>query len=471
MLLSKVSRSLASPSSPFLPTLARSAAVRCLSTSKQITQSELAAAISNDEVNSIVVGCVDTYGRMMGKRYDPEHFMKSAYNGESNICNWVLTTSIDLEPRPGFAVANWDLGFGDFMLELDYSSLRRVGADTYVLGNLKRHVRGEGNLAVPEDPRTLLSQQTARLAEMGYGAMAASELEHYVFKSSFEEAKGVGYRNADLKRAGWYPEDYHLFQSHRTEDFNKAVREGLKRANIPVETTKGETGIGQHEINISYSDALDMADQHTLFKTIVKQTAEDMGVSVTFMAKPFCDPDAGSSCHIHLSLVHKDSGKNAFTGSESFEGIMSTPTFRHFLGGWMKATKELMPFYAPTINSYKRFVKGSWAPTAIVWGDDNRTTGFRVVGEGQGLRIECRIPGADVNPYLAFSAAIASGIHGIEQKIEPPAIFQGNAYIATDVERVPTTLREAASLFSASELAKDFFWRERARSLRPSLSL
>uniref|UniRef100_A0A7S3LTH0 GS catalytic domain-containing protein n=1 Tax=Palpitomonas bilix TaxID=652834 RepID=A0A7S3LTH0_9EUKA len=471
MLLSKVSRSLASPSSPFLPTLARSAAVRCLSTSKQITQSELAAAISNDEVNSIVVGCVDTYGRMMGKRYDPEHFMKSAYNGESNICNWVLTTSIDLEPRPGFAVANWDLGFGDFMLELDYSSLRRVGADTYVLGNLKRHVRGEGNLAVPEDPRTLLSQQTARLAEMGYGAMAASELEHYVFKSSFEEAKGVGYRNADLKRAGWYPEDYHLFQSHRTEDFNKAVREGLKRANIPVETTKGETGIGQHEINISYSDALDMADQHTLFKTIVKQTAEDMGVSVTFMAKPFCDPDAGSSCHIHLSLVHKDSGKNAFTGSESFEGIMSTPTFRHFLGGWMKATKELMPFYAPTINSYKRYVKGSWAPTAIVWGDDNRTTGFRVVGEGNSLRIECRIPGADVNPYLAFSAAIASGIHGIEQKIEPPAIFKGNAYVADDVERVPSTLREAATLLGESELAKDFFWRERARSLRPSLSL
>ncbi|MDC4226905.1 MAG: hypothetical protein MPW15_22355 [Candidatus Manganitrophus sp.] len=263
------------------------------------------------------------------------------------------------------------------------------------------------------------------------------------------DAAAKGYNG--LEPAGWYLEDYHALQGAREEGFNGAARRHLKRSGIPVETSKGEWGLGQHELNVRYADILTMADRHVIFKQCLKEIAEQMGLSVTFMAKIAAD-QAGSSCHIHLSLWQKN--QSAFPGKQRLGPVSCSETFRWFLGGWIAHVPEMMVFYAPTINSYKRYQAGSWAPTRMAWSYDNRTAGFRVVGEGNSLRIECRIPGADCNPYLAFAAALASGLDGIENQIDPPPIFEGDVYAAQHLPRVPRTLREATDLFEKSEFAK-----------------
>jgi glutamine synthetase len=279
---------------------------------------------------------------------------------------------------------------------------------------------------------------------LGYTAFAATELEHYLFRTSYREAAMQGYR--DIEPAGWYLEDYHMLQGARTESFHAAARRHLKRSGVPVENSKGEWGKGQHELNIRYAEALEMADRHVIFKQCLKELAEAGGMSVTFMAKP-ATGQAGSSCHIHFSLWAD--GKNVFTKNGD--------TFRWFLGGWLAHVPDVMPFYAPTVNSYKRFVDASWAPTRLAWSYDNRTAGFRIVGDGPALRIECRIPGADCNPYLAFAAVLASGMDGIAQRIEPPECFSGDVYAAKDLPHVPSTLAEAADRFAASDFAARAF--------------
>ncbi len=252
-------------------------------------------------------------------------------------------------------------------------------------------------------------------------------------------------------------EDYHILQGTRTEPFTGAARRHLKRSGIPVETSKGEWGLGQHELNVRYGEALDMADRHVVFKQCLKELADQMGLSLTFMAK-YDEKGAGSSCHIHLSLWQD--GQNAFSGDEAIGPVMGSQAFRWFLGGWIKHVPDVMPFYAPTVNSYKRYVDGSWAPTRLAWSYDNRTAGFRVVGSGPSLRIECRIPGADVNPYLAFAASLASGLQGIADQVEPPDIFQGDIYAAQHLPRVPETLESATAQFAESEFAKAAFGKE-----------
>ncbi len=245
-----------------------------------------------------------------------------------------------------------------------------------------------------------------------------------------------------------------MLQGAREEKFTAAARRHLKQSGIPVENSKGEWGLGQHELNIRYADVLTMTDRHVIFKQCLKETADQMGVSVTFMAK-YTNGQAGSSCHIHLSLWQD--GRNAFAGDKQFGPVMGSDVFRWFLGGWMAHAPEMMVCYAPTVNSYKRYEDGSWAPTRIAWSYDNRTAGFRVVGKGESLRIECRIPGADVNPYLAFAAALASGLDGIANQTEPPPIFEGDVYMAQELPRVPYTLREATNLFAASDFARQVF--------------
>ena len=273
-----------------------------------------------------------------------------------------------------------------------------------------------------------------------------------IFQNSYQEAAENGYK--DLNPAGWYIEDYHSLQGTRVEHFNGEVRRHLRDSGIPVENSKGEAALGQHELNVRYAEVLTMADRHALYKQCLKEVAEQKNISVTFMSK-YKDGQPGSSCHIHLSLWNGD--ENAFPGDLKEGPIECSNTFRWFLGGWIKHMPELMVFYAPTINSYKRYETKSWAPTRIAWCHDNRTAGFRVVGKGPSLRIECRIPGADCNPYLAYTAAMASGLDGIRNKTEPPPMFEGDVYSAEGLPEVPMTLREALTLFEQSDFAKKTF--------------
>jgi glutamine synthetase len=303
---------------------------------------------------------------------------------------------------------------------------------------------------VPVAPRSILRRQIERLESLGFTAMAASELEYYMYEESYREAADNGF--ADLTPVGWYSEDYHLMQGAREEFYNRAVRRHLARSGIPVENSKGETGRGQHEMNIRYSEILEMADRHTIMKLLMKDAADQLGISVTFMAKPETD-QAGSSGHLHLSLWSGES--NAFAGSNEMGPIRCSDTFTAFLGGWMEHTDVFMPFYAPTVNSYKRFLEASWAPTNIAWSYDNRTAGFRVVGAGPSLRIECRIPGADVNPYLAYAAALASGMDGLENMVDAPEMFAGDIYAAQNLPAVPGTLASAIPPFASSSFVAE----------------
>jgi glutamine synthetase len=280
--------------------------------------------------------------------------------------------------------------------------------------------------------------------------MAGSELEYYIFNNSYRQAAATGY--ASLEPAGWYLEDYHVLQGSREENLNGAVRRHLSNSGIPVECSKGEWGKGQHELNVRYSDALTMADRHAIFKQCFKEVADLLGVSVTFMAKPDA-AQAGSSCHLHCSLWRD--GRNIMAGDSELGPVRCSDEFRWFLGGWIAHVPEFMPFYAPTVNSYKRFRPGSWAPTRLAWSHDNRTASFRVVGSGPSLRIECRIPGADCNPYLCFAAALASGLDGIARKTEPPPIFEGDVYAAKSLPPVPATLRDATALFESSQFVAE----------------
>src|SRR5205809_827733 len=301
-------------------------------------------------------------------------------------------------------------------------------------------------------PRSILRKQTEAARALGFGTVAASELEHYLFRTSYAAVSHGALR--DLTPAGWYLEDYHLMQGARTEDFHGAVRRHLKESGVPVENSKGEWGRGQHEVNVRYAETLTMADRHVVFKQCMKELADSMGLSVTFMAK-IASNQAGSGCHIHFSLWRKK--RNAFVGNKRFGPIKCSDEFRWFLGGWIARVPEVMVFYAPTVNSYKRYVDASWAPTRLAWSRDNRTAGFRVVGDGDALRIECRLAGADCNPYLAFAASLASGLDGITNRTEPPEHFSGDVYAARDLPRVPYTLAEATERFASSDFAKRAF--------------
>ncbi|MGH7899834.1 MAG: glutamine synthetase family protein, partial [Candidatus Binatia bacterium] len=403
-----------------------------------------------------VVGVfTDHYGRFMGKRFDAEFFLESVAASGAHACDYLLTVDMEMTPVPGYRMANWDRGYGDFHLRPDLSTLR-IAAWLEKTALVLCDVADPATHApIPQAPRSILRRQIDRAAAAGFRAMAGSELEYYVFENSYRDAAAGRYTN--LRPVGWYLEDYHALQGTREEGFQGAVRRALRRSGVPVETSKGEWGLGQHELNVRYAEVMAMADRHAIYKQCLKEIADKMGLSVTFMAKLAAD-QAGSSCHIHLSLWREDA--NAFCGEQSFGSVACSDTFRWFLGGWLRHAPEVMVFYAPTVNSYKRFQSASWAPTRLGWSYDNRTAGFRVVGAGDSLRIECRIPGADCNPYLAYAAALASGLDGIEQKIEPPPMFTGNVYAASELPHVPATLREATELFAGGELPRRAFGEE-----------
>jgi glutamine synthetase len=418
----------------------------------KLTLETLAAAVRAETIATVVVGFTDMYGRLMGKRFDADCFIETVANSGTHACNYLLTTDMEMNPVAGYAFANWGLGYGDFHLVPDLRTLRRadwLDKTALVLCDVqdeKTHER------VAVAPRSVLRQQVEVAAAAGFQALAASELEYYLFENSYRTAAKKGYQN--LAATGDYIEDYNILQGTRTEHFTAAARQHLKKSGVPVENSKGEWGLGQHELNVRYAEVLEMADRHVIFKQCLKELADSKGLSLTFMAK-YDEKQAGSSCHLHLNLTQNS--ENAFCGTEDFGEFQASDIFRWFLGGWIAHTPEVMPFYAPTVNAYKRYVEASWAPTRLAWSFDNRTAGFRIVGKGAALRIECRIAGADCNPYLAFAAALASGLDGIAQRIEPPKMSEGNAYLAQNFAEVPKSLPEATAIFKNSAFAKRVF--------------
>jgi glutamine synthetase len=416
---------------------------------------ELEDLVRRDQVRTVIVAFTDHCGRLIGKRFDADAFLKTVYEHGTHVCDYLLANDMEMVPVSGYQFTSWQSGYGDILLTPDLNSLRLASwldKTALVLCDAKSEMTGR---PISIAPRSILHRQLERAQELSLTSVLASELEYYLFQNSYRDAALKGY--AGLEGAGWYSEDYHILQGTRNESYTASVRQHLKLSGVPVESSKGEWGIGQHELNIVHAPALEMADRHVIYKQCLKEVAEQMGLSVTFMAK-VATGGAGSSCHIHLSLWRN--GVNAFLGDESFGPVTCSETFRWFLGGWMRHVPDVMVFYAPTVNSYKRYVEGSWAPTRIAWSYDNRTAGFRVVGGGQSLRIECRIPGADCNPYLAFAAALASGLDGISEKIEPPECTSGDLYGATDVRQVPKTLGEAVQRFATSDFAQRAFGEE-----------
>ncbi len=414
---------------------------------------ELRDRVAHDEIETVIVAFTDHYGRLCGKRLDAEFFLDSAIADGTHACDYLLTTDMEMEPVPGYAFAGWEQGYGDVHLTPDLKTLRVASwldRTALVLCDIEDARSGEPATVAP---RSILRQQTAAVDALGFAAMAGTELEYYLLRTSYRDAATSDYR--DLDPTGWYLEDYQILQGSRTEAFTAAVRRHLKFSGVPVESSKGEWGLGQHELNVRYSDALTMADRHIIYKQCLKEVAEQQDRSVTFMAKLATDR-AGSSSHVHMSLWRGD--QNAFAGDDHLgDGVYGSDELRGFLAGCLAHVREVMPFLAPTVNSYKRYVAGSWAPTRIAWSHDNRTAGFRLVGHDQSLRIECRIPGADCNPYLALAGLLAAGVDGIVHQLDLPEPFVGDVYASHDLPHVPATLTEATDAFADSPFTKAAF--------------
>jgi glutamine synthetase len=405
-----------------------------------LTLEELREDVAAGTVDTVITCFTDMQGRLMGKRLDAEFFLAENEAGHgSEGCNYLLGLEMEMDPVPGYAIASWARGYGDFGLRPDLSTLRRIpwhAATAMVQCDVEWH---DGTPVAPS-PRQVLKAQVDKARSLGLDPMFGSELEFFLFRETYLEAHAKHYH--DLTPSVPYILDYHILAASFDEPFLRAVRNSMKTAGMVVESSKGEAWAGQHEINFKFRDALGAADDHVVYKTGIKEIAFQQGCSVTFMAKPHHDW-VGSSCHIHSSLWRD--GENAFAGE--------TELFRHYLAGQIACLGDLAIFVAPAVNSYKRFATGSWAPTTLAWGYDNRTCGFRVVGHGSSVRPETRIPGADANAYLAFAALLAAGLYGIEEKLELEPPFEGNAY-ESDVERFPHALREAIDRLEASDIAR-----------------
>ncbi|MET8582004.1 glutamine synthetase family protein [Streptomyces collinus] len=411
---------------------------------------ELRALVAGGEIDTVVLAFPDMQGRLQGKRFAARFFLDEVLGHGTEGCNYLLAVDTEMNTVDGYAMSSWDRGYGDFAMHPDVSTLRRVPwhpGTALLVADLAWH---DGSPVVAA-PRQILRRQLDRLAELGYTAQVGTELEFIVFKDSYEQAWDAGYR--DLTPVNRYNIDYSVLGTGRIEPLLRRLRNDMAGAGLTVESAKGECNPGQHEIAFRYDEALVTCDQHALYKTGAKEIAAQEGVSLTFMAK--FNEREGNSCHIHLSLTDAD-GANAMAGDG--DGGMSD-VMRHFLAGQLAALRDFSLLYAPNINSYKRFQPGSFAPTAVAWGPDNRTCALRVVGHGRSLRFENRLPGGDVNPYLAVAGLVAAGLYGIERKLELPEPCTGNAY-AADLAHVPTTLREAAELWETSPIAKAAFGEE-----------
>src|SRR5579859_4318773 len=412
-----------------------------------LTLDQLRTAAGTGDIDTIVLAFTDMQGRLQGKRVSAEFFLDEVVAHHAEGCNYLLAVDVEMNTVDGFAMSSWERGYGDFVLVPDLATMRRLPwheGSALVLADLQW---ADGSPVVAS-PRQVLKAQTARLAARGWTAMAGTELEFCVYKDSYEDAQARGYR--DLAPVNLYNVDYSILGTGRVEPLMRRIRLGMSGAGLYVESSKGECNLGQHEIAFRYADAVTTCDNHSIYKTGAKEIAAQDGMSITFMAKP--NAREGNSCHIHLSL--RDSAGNPVLAGDGPYGL--SPAGEHFLAGQLAGLTDLTLFYAPNVNSYKRYVPGSFAPTAVRWGVDNRTCSIRLVGSGLSLRPENRVPGGDVNPYLAVAAMIAAGLEGIENELplEPPS--QGNAYTGPG-PRVPSTLRDALHTWLNSHLARKAF--------------
>lgn len=416
------------------------------------TFDELKKDVAERRIDTVLACVVDMQGRLMGKRFQAEFFVESAYE-ETHCCNYLLATDMEMETVPGYKSAGWDKGYGDYTLKPDLSTLRRVpwleGTALVLCDAYDHHTHAE----VAHSPRAILKKQVARLEAMGLKAFMATELEFFLFDQSFENARAGGYR--DLNVASPYNEDYHIFQTSKEEEVMRAIRNNLQAAGIPIENSKGEASAGQVELNVRYADALTMADRHAIIKNACKEIAWSKGKAVTFLAKWNYEA-AGSSSHIHQSLWSVDGKTPMFLDKNGEYGM--SDMMRHYVAGLLAHASETTYFLAPYINSYKRYMAGTFAPTKAVWSLDNRTAGYRLCGaDSKGIRIECRIGGSDINPHLAMAALIAAGIDGIENKLELEAQFEGDAYGGKNIREIPKTLRDATEHLNGSNMLRSAF--------------
>ncbi|TCM86544.1 glutamine synthetase family protein [Rhodovulum steppense] len=413
-----------------------------------LTLDTLAMLVDAGEIDTVTLAQIDMQGRLMGKRFHARHFLEHGVH-ETHSCNYLLTVDQEMEPVPGFKSASWEKGYGDYMMKPDLATLRLAPwapGSALVICDTLDHL---GHRDISVAPRAILKAQIDRLAERGMAAMMASELEFYVFRESFDQVHDSGYRA--LTPTSPYNEDYHLLTTAREEGLMRAVRNGLYDSGIAVENSKGEAWAGQHEINVRYADALTAADTHTITKHVVKEIALAQGHAVTFMAK-YADAPAGSSCHVHQSLWSLE-GAPLFLEPDEPYGMSAM--MRAYVAGLLKYASDFTLFLAPNINSYKRYVAGTFAPTKAVWSRDNRTAGYRLVGEGtKGVRIENRVGGADLNPYLAYAVQIAAGLAGIDEGLELEHEFRGDAYTTEGVREIPRTLRDALAAADESAMLR-----------------
>lgn len=413
---------------------------------------QLKEEVASGAIDTVLACQIDMQGRLMGKRFHAEYFVESAWK-ETHSCNYLLATDMEMETVDGYKSTSWEAGYGDYVMRPDLSTLRRIPwleGTALVICDVLDHHHHE---PIPHSPRAILQKQVARLDAHGMKACMASELEFFLFDHSFESALEGGYRN--LKTSSAYNEDYHIFQTTKEEDVMRAIRNGLQGAGIPVENSKGEACSGQEEINVVYSTPLEMADRHSIIKNACKEIAWSKGRALTFMAK-WSYNHAGNSSHIHQSLWNSDGTQPLFYDPDSPHGM--SPIMRQYLAGLLKHASAGTYFLAPYINSYKRFMAGTFAPTRAIWSLDNRTAGYRVCGDNsKSVRVECRVGGGDLNPYLAFAAQLAAGLDGIEKEMNLEEVFNGNAYADESLREIPKTLREATVALDQSSMLRQAF--------------
>ncbi|GFG49698.1 glutamate--ammonia ligase [Mycolicibacterium agri] len=413
-----------------------------------LSKTELESLVASGDIDTVILAFCDMQGRLTGKRVSSRLFVEEVAAHGAECCNYLLSVDVDMNTVDGYAMSSWDTGYGDMVMKPDFTTLRRIPwlpGTALVMADLF----WTDDRPVEVAPRSILNRQVDRLSELGLVPYVGTELEFMVFEDSYRDAWAAGYRN--LKPATDYNVDYAMLGSTRMEPLLRDIRLGMTGAGMYCEGVKGECNFGQQEIAFRYDHARVTCDNHTIYKNGAKEIADQHGKSITFMAK--FNEREGNSCHIHISLRGED-GSPVFAAEDSPYGM--SELFRSFIAGQLATLRELTLFYAPNINSYKRFVEGSFAPTAIAWGLDNRTCALRVVGHGHSMRMENRAPGGDVNQYLAVSALIAGGLYGIEQELELPDPLEGNAY-TSGAECLPTTLSEAADLFAKSQVAREAF--------------
>ncbi|HHL21313.1 MAG TPA: glutamine synthetase [Aliiroseovarius sp.] len=411
-----------------------------------LTLGELKILTDSGQIDTVLACMVDMQGRLMGKRFVAQHFVESAFE-ETHCCNYLLATDLEMFTVEGYKSTSWQAGYGDYMMKPDLSTLRLAAwldGTALVLCDVLDH---HGHDEIAHSPRAMLKRQIARAAEMGFDTIAATELEFFIFRKSFEEMAAEGYR--DLTPISAYNEDYHILQTTKEEGIMRRLRNTLYASGIPVEGSKGEAEAGQEELNIRYASAMEAAENHIISKHAAKEIGWQEGHAVSFLPKWRHDR-VGSASHVHQSLW-KD-GQPAFYDPDA--DLALSETGRHYLGGLLKYASDITVFMAPYVNSYKRFQKGSFAPTRKVWSVDNRTAAFRLCGDGtRAVRVECRVPGADVNPYLAIAGMLAAGLAGIEEKLDPGAPLTGDAY-AGEAGSIPTNLRDATEALKGSSMLR-----------------